>query len=104
MPPLPSDLRPCSSRRLSSRDPRLGPHRARFICRGLAFAAVALAASATSFAEAARSAAAAEAGRSTQSLAGRWQFALDPKDEGVAARWYERDLGDTIELPGTTEE
>ncbi len=43
-------------------------------------------------------------GRPTQSLAGSWQFALDPRDEGVARRWFERPLADTIPLPGTTDE
>ncbi len=46
---------------------------------------------------------AAPASRPVQSLAGEWQFAFDAKDEGVSGRWFERDLPDTIQLPGTTE-
>ena len=38
----------------------------------------------------------------TVSLAGQWQFQLDPKDEGIAARIWEKSLADTIALPGTT--
>lgn len=35
------------------------------------------------------------------SLAGNWQFAMDPKDEGIAEHWAEKRLADQIELPGT---
>ncbi|HKJ86371.1 MAG TPA: glycoside hydrolase family 2 TIM barrel-domain containing protein, partial [Spirochaetia bacterium] len=42
--------------------------------------------------------------RETTSLAGSWQFALDPANAGVRERWYSRSLGDTIQLPGTTDE
>lgn len=38
----------------------------------------------------------------TVSLGGRWRFALDPADEGVADRWFESDLDGDILLPGTT--
>jgi hypothetical protein len=40
----------------------------------------------------------------TVSLAGTWRFELDTKDEGEKARWFARDLADTIPLPGTTDE
>jgi hypothetical protein len=33
-------------------------------------------------------------------LSGRWRFALDREDQGVAGRWYERRLEGTIQLPG----
>jgi hypothetical protein len=33
-------------------------------------------------------------------LSGRWRFALDREDQGVAARWSERELDRTIRLPG----
>src|SRR6056297_984036 len=42
--------------------------------------------------------------REITSLAGSWQFALDPANAGVRERWYSRSLGDTIQLPGTTDE
>lgn len=35
------------------------------------------------------------------SLAGNWRFAMDPKDEGIAARWADKRLTDQIQLPGT---
>ncbi len=35
------------------------------------------------------------------SLAGRWRFALDRADLGVGARWFDRQLPDAIQLPGT---
>ena len=35
-------------------------------------------------------------------LAGTWQMQLDPKDEGVAARVWEKPLAEAIRLPGTT--
>jgi hypothetical protein len=34
------------------------------------------------------------------SLAGKWQFELDPGDAGLTARWYARDLQDHVNLPG----
>lgn len=37
-------------------------------------------------------------------LKGVWEFAIDPKREGVAGRWFARDLGDTVALPGTMAE
>lgn len=36
------------------------------------------------------------------SLAGQWQFQLDPKDEGVTNQWWTGSLNDQISLPGTT--
>lgn len=33
-------------------------------------------------------------------LAGVWRFALDRSDAGVRERWFERDLSQTIKLPG----
>ena len=78
---------------------RQDDHARRCIRAWLQAAAACLAASVL----AAAPAAAAEA-RTTRSLVGRWQFAIDPKDEGTAARWFAKDLGETIELPGTTEE
>lgn len=40
----------------------------------------------------------------TLDLAGTWQFRLDAKDEGVAARWFEKSLAETIRLPGALQE
>ena len=37
-------------------------------------------------------------------LAGEWRFQLDANDVGVAERWFNRRLEDTIRLPGTTDE
>ncbi|MGD0200765.1 MAG: sugar-binding domain-containing protein, partial [Bryobacteraceae bacterium] len=37
-------------------------------------------------------------------LAGEWRFALDPKDEGIAARWFGEELREFIRLPGTTDD
>ena len=37
-------------------------------------------------------------------LAGSWAFELDPDDVGVNERWYLRELPETIQLPGSTEE
>ena len=34
---------------------------------------------------------------------GEWQFALDRSDEGIAEKWYQDDLEDTVKLPGTTD-
>lgn len=33
-------------------------------------------------------------------LSGTWRFALDTKDEGLAARWAERELPDRLPVPG----
>jgi hypothetical protein len=37
-------------------------------------------------------------------LAGTWRFQLDPKDVGVAEKWFALALDDTVQLPGTTDE
>jgi hypothetical protein len=37
----------------------------------------------------------------TLDLTGRWRFALDRNDVGVAEQWYRRSLPDSIRLPGT---
>jgi len=39
----------------------------------------------------------------TLSLDGEWRFKLDPDGIGIAQKWYEQDLPDRIELPGTTD-
>ncbi|GAB3573937.1 beta-glucuronidase [Spirosoma luteolum] len=36
-----------------------------------------------------------------RSLAGQWRFRTDPADQGVAERWFTRQLPDTIRLPGS---
>jgi len=38
------------------------------------------------------------------SLAGQWRFSLDPGGVGLEARWFERELAETIRLPGSLEE
>ncbi|WP_293738694.1 sugar-binding domain-containing protein [uncultured Parabacteroides sp.] len=38
------------------------------------------------------------------SLAGEWQFALDPKDAGVGQQWQNKELGDVVRLPGSLQE
>ena len=38
------------------------------------------------------------------SLAGQWRFALDEKNEGVAAQWFARSLPGVIRLPGSVDE
>ncbi len=40
----------------------------------------------------------------TISLAGEWRFQVDPENVGLAAKWQETTLEDTIPLPGTTDE
>jgi len=37
-------------------------------------------------------------------MAGDWAFALDRENTGIRERWFARKLGDTIALPGTTDE
>jgi len=34
-------------------------------------------------------------------LSGTWQFQIDSLDRGVAERWFEKELSDTISLPGS---
>ena len=43
-------------------------------------------------------------GRQVISLAGTWRFAIDPDDVGVTQQWFAKDLDDTVQLPGTTDE
>ena len=37
-------------------------------------------------------------------LAGEWQFALDPEDIGVKQEWQNKELGETLRLPGSLQE
>ncbi|MCU0796552.1 MAG: discoidin domain-containing protein [Akkermansiaceae bacterium] len=41
------------------------------------------------------------AGETSVSLAGEWKFELDRKDSGVGEGWFNKDLGGSIQLPGT---
>lgn len=41
--------------------------------------------------------------RNLLDLSGKWQFALDPGNEGIAEKWFLNDLEDWVELPGTTD-
>lgn len=43
----------------------------------------------------------APAGEAPVSLAGEWKFELDPQDVGAGEGWFNKDLGGSIELPGT---
>lgn len=36
-------------------------------------------------------------------LKSTWQFALDTSDHGITQKWFAMDLGDSINLPGTTD-
>ena len=38
------------------------------------------------------------------SLAGSWQFSLDPDDIGLSSAWSKMDFDKMIDLPGTTDE
>ncbi len=38
------------------------------------------------------------------SLAGTWQFQLDPQDLGRQEKWFDRELSDRCKLPGSTDE
>ncbi|WP_293670250.1 sugar-binding domain-containing protein [uncultured Parabacteroides sp.] len=38
------------------------------------------------------------------SLAGEWQFALDPEDAGIGQEWQNKELGDMVRLPGSLQE
>jgi len=42
--------------------------------------------------------------RQTISLEGEWRFGLDPQNEGIRESWFARKLGDSITLPGTTDQ
>ncbi len=46
----------------------------------------------------------ATAAEATIDLVGRWSMELDPQDQGVASRWWEKRFADTIKLPGTLAE
>jgi len=37
-------------------------------------------------------------------LAGKWEFQLDPNGVGISEKWYNVPLSDSIRLPGTTDE
>lgn len=38
------------------------------------------------------------------SLAGEWNFALDPQDVGLQEKWQEKILDETVQLPGSLQE
>lgn len=38
------------------------------------------------------------------SLAGEWQFALDPADAGIGQEWQKKGLADVVRLPGSLQE
>ena len=40
----------------------------------------------------------------TVDLSGTWKFQTDPEDTGVKDQWYEQDLNDCINLPGSMPE
>ena len=40
----------------------------------------------------------------TLPLKGEWRFQLDAGDVGVAEKWFSRNLEDSVQLPGTTDE
>ena len=37
----------------------------------------------------------------TIDLSGQWQFQMDPKDQGAAEKWFDNELPDIIQLPGS---
>ena len=39
-----------------------------------------------------------------QNLAGQWTFRLDAENKGLEERWFDAQLPDSIELPGSCEE
>jgi hypothetical protein len=39
-----------------------------------------------------------------QNLEGFWRFGLDRENRGLKEKWFEKDLTQTIHLPGTTDE
>ncbi|MEO6004738.1 MAG: sugar-binding domain-containing protein [Opitutus sp.] len=43
----------------------------------------------------------AESNPATVSLQGRWRFAVDRENRGITERWFERQLDDTLDLPGS---
>lgn len=46
----------------------------------------------------------ARADEATLPLAGAWKFRLDAEDIGVKEKWFAQTFGDTVQLPGTTDE
>ena len=38
--------------------------------------------------------------RAVENLAGQWRFALDPGNVGIGGKWFEKNLPDTVKLPG----
>ncbi|MBW6537858.1 MAG: hypothetical protein K0B11_22815, partial [Mariniphaga sp.] len=34
-------------------------------------------------------------------LSGEWQFQMDIDDRGIAEKWYEKDLPESVQLPGS---
>ncbi len=34
-------------------------------------------------------------------LSGEWQFQMDPEDVGISEKWFETNLQETIQLPGS---
>ncbi len=34
-------------------------------------------------------------------LSGEWQFQMDPKDIGISEKWFDADLQETVQLPGS---
>lgn len=44
------------------------------------------------------------AGPSRLSLSGKWRFQLDPERRGEAESWFQKELAQTIALPGTTDQ
>ena len=45
-----------------------------------------------------------QADEASLSLAGAWNFRLDANDVGVAEQWFALNFGETVRLPGTTDE
>jgi len=41
---------------------------------------------------------------SVRSLAGTWQFQLDPQDQGRQEKWFQQELPERCKLPGSTDE
>ena len=37
-------------------------------------------------------------------LSGTWKFQLDPDNMGLKDKWFSKELNDSIQLPGTTDE
>ena len=37
----------------------------------------------------------------TINLSGEWQFQIDPEDIGISEKWFENNLQETIQLPGS---